>query len=195
MNEGQYLIAKLVTELQNQSSSKYYIASQVARKFQSDIHFAKFVECNIEGASEPNCSGKAYNRAVQSTKKVFARVHLYRKRSEVTTYVILDTYTVFTLISNIGAQMGLWGGLTFITLYDYLFHFSKKIFHEKMGNFIKHRCACWYKICPINFKPDADNAESSYQIEATVASGFNNEESTLGDNAVKLHSFTRINTG
>ena len=73
MTEGQYLIAKLSTELQNLNSSKFQVASEVVEKFQSDFHFAKYVECNLEGASQPECSKKAYDRAIYSTKRVFSR--------------------------------------------------------------------------------------------------------------------------
>ena len=64
---------------------------------------------------------------------------IYRKNSDVTAFSEISSYTEFTLISNMGAQLGLWAGLTFICLYDLMEKYAKLIFVDKLGKMYMKR--------------------------------------------------------
>ncbi len=131
MNDAQYLLARMFLELEKNETRFSEVATTATQKYLDEIAVGKKLFCGDDVTEA--CEQKAFNYAVTEAKQGFTKIHIYRKSSEVVMMSRISSYPTFTLISNMGAQLGLWAGLTFLTLYDLVVKYAKLLFVKNMG--------------------------------------------------------------
>ncbi|XP_075255865.1 uncharacterized protein LOC142348381 [Convolutriloba macropyga] len=127
LNDAQFFLAKLLLELEKNSSRYKVPAKHATNKYLDAVEAGKILLCNLGQDVTSKCEDKVYTQALVEAKQGFTKLHIFRGSSDVTVMSEISSYTEFTLISNVGAQMGLWAGLTFLSLYDYLIQYTKLI--------------------------------------------------------------------